>query len=124
MSRVSGYGLASGGGASAGEIRGDAVHAESERELAAVVQVGFEDVPDDPGAREVDDLAVPVVLEGLLHVVGAPAGQAIGHHVPGEVEALHQLVGGAGGRVGLVPACGRFDVRTGIFAEDESEPAG
>src|SRR5689334_20553770 len=82
-----------GGVASAGEIRFDSVHAEGERELAAVVQIVFEHVPDDPGARQVDDLAVPIVLERLLHVGGTPAGNALRHELPGTVEALNELGG-------------------------------
>src|SRR5947208_11832913 len=78
----------------AGEIRREPVHAEGERELAAVVQVMLQHMPDDPGARQVNLFAVPVVGEGLSHIVGTPAGQAIRHELPGAVEGLHQLGGG------------------------------
>lgn len=37
-------------GASPGEIYLDAAHAKGERDLAAVAQVVFEDMPDHPGA--------------------------------------------------------------------------
>src|SRR5690348_13491737 len=88
----------------AGEIRRDPVHAEGERELATVVQVMLHHMPDDPGARQVDLFAVPVVGEGLSHLVGTPAGQAIGHALPGAVEVLHQLGGRSRGRAGHIPA--------------------
>src|SRR5207302_4866940 len=82
----------------AGEIRREPVHAEGERELAAVVQVMLHHMPDDPGARQVDWFAVPVVGEGVSHLVGTPAGQAIRHALPGAVEGLHHLGGGWDGR--------------------------
>src|SRR5437588_12682338 len=82
----------------AGEIRRELVHTEGERELAAVVQVVFEHMPDDPGARQLDRRAIPVVGEGLVHVSGTPAGQAIRHALPGAVEALGQLGGSWDGR--------------------------
>ncbi len=82
----------------AGEIRREPVHAEGERELAAVVQIMLHHMPDDPGTRQVDWFAVPVVGEGVSHLVGTPAGQAIRHKLPGAVEGLHQLGGGWDGR--------------------------
>src|ERR1700730_1758463 len=78
----------------AGEIRREPVHAEGEREFAAVVQVMLHHMPDDPGARQVDWFAVPVVGEGVSHLVGTPARQAIRHALPGAVEGLHHLGGG------------------------------
>src|SRR2546423_15599597 len=57
----------------AGEPRRDSVHAQEERQLAAVEQVVLHDMPDDPSARQVNALAVPVVGEGLSHLVGTPA---------------------------------------------------
>src|SRR5438874_10969269 len=70
----------------AGEIRREPAHAESERELAVVVRVMLHHMPDDPGARQVDRFAVPVAGEGLWHIVGTPAGQAIRDALPGAVE--------------------------------------
>src|SRR5947199_10631393 len=70
----------------AGEICRKPVHAEGERELAAVVQVMLHHMPDNPGSRQVNLFAVPVV--------GTPACQAIRHELPGAVEALGQLGGG------------------------------
>ena len=83
----------------AGEIRREPVQAEDERELAAVVQVMLHYMPDDPGARQVNLLAVPVVGEGSSHILGTPAGQTIRHELPGAVEALSQLGGGRDGRL-------------------------
>ena len=76
----------------AGGIGREPVHAEDERELAAVVQVMLHHMPEHPGARQVDVLAVPVVGEGLAHVGGTPPR----HALPGAVEGLHNLVGRAG----------------------------
>src|SRR5207237_8034189 len=82
----------------AGEFRREPVHAEGERELAAVVQVVFEHMPDHPGARQLDWRAIPVVGKGLVHVGGTPARQTIRHELPGALEALGQLGGGWDGR--------------------------
>src|SRR5213082_476415 len=88
----------------AGEIRREPVHAEGKRELAAVVQVMLHHMPDDPGARQVDLFAVPVVGESLVHVGGTPARQTIRHELPGAVEALDQLGDGWDGRPQFQPA--------------------
>src|SRR3984893_3531511 len=77
----------------AGENRREPMHAEGERELAAVVQVMLHHMPDHPGARQVNLFAVPVVGKGLVHVSGTPARQAIRHELPGAVEGLPQLGG-------------------------------
>src|ERR1051326_4093479 len=82
----------------AGEIRREPVQAEGEREFAAVVQVMLHHMPDDPGTRYVDWLAVPFVGEGVSHILGTPAGQAIRYELPGAVEGLHHLGGGWDGR--------------------------
>jgi hypothetical protein len=108
----------------AGEIGREPVHTQGEREFATVVQVVFHHMPDDPGARQVDVLAVPVVGEGLLHVVGAPARQALGHALPGAVEGLHHLGGCSGGRAVLIQARVRLHVGVAVFAQEMGEPAG
>ena len=108
----------------AGEIRREPVHAEGERELAAVVQVMLHHMPDDPGARQVDWFAVPVVGEGVSHLVGTPAGQALGHALPGVVEGLHHLGRRSGRRPGHIPARVRLHVGTAVFAQELGEPAG
>src|SRR5512146_2050143 len=111
---------------SAREIRREPIHAEGERDLAAVVQVVLEHVPDDPRARKLDALAVPVVGEGLPHVGGTPAGKAISHELPGVVERLRQL-GAEGTRRScrpyrLVPACIRAQRLAAILAQELGEP--
>jgi hypothetical protein len=108
----------------AGEIRREPVHAKGKRELAAVVQVMFHHMPDDPGARHVDVLAVPVVGEGVSHILRTPARQTIRHALPGAVEGLHQLGGRSGARAGLIPARERLHVGTAVFAQELGEPAG
>jgi hypothetical protein len=105
------------------EIRREPVHAEGERELAAVVQVMLHHMPDDPGARQVDVLAIPVVGKGVSHLVGTPAGQAIGHALPGAVEGLHHLGGRLGRRAGHIPARVRLHVGAAVFAQELGEPA-
>ena len=73
--------------------------------------------------------AVPVVGEGLSHIVGTPAGQAIGHELPGAVEGLHQL-GGGSGWVPPAPAQPRSNSHTpssscaAVFAQELGEPVG
>src|SRR6266446_5120704 len=112
----------------AGEIRREPVHAEGERELAAVVQVMLQHMPDDPGARQVNLFAVPVVGEGLSHIVGTPAGQAIRHELPGAVEGLHQLGGGWDGcpqlQGNLVPTRIHLHLRAFVLAQEIGEPVG
>ena len=112
----------------AGEIRREPVHAEGERELAAVVQVMLHHMPDDPGARQVDWFAVPVVGEGVSHIVGTPAGQAIRHALPGAVEGLHHLGGGWDGRPqrqrNLVPTRIHLHLLTAVLAQEIGEPVG
>src|SRR5579875_699362 len=101
----------------------NAVHAEGERKLATVVQVVFHDMIDDPCARQVDDLAVPVILEGLLHILVVPARQAGGHHIPGEVERPRQFLPCARGRILRVPLCDCLYLVVPL-AQHEGEPAG
>src|SRR6266699_4624340 len=112
----------------AGEIRRESVHAEGERELAAVVQAMLHHMPDDPGARQVDWFAVPVVGEGVSHLVGTPARQAIRHELPGAVESLHHLGGGWDGRPKLqrhlVPTRIPLHLRAFVLAQEISEPGG
>src|SRR5438067_6698652 len=112
----------------AGEIRREPVHTEGERELAAVVQVVFEHMPDDPGARQLHCRAIPVVGKGLVHVGGTPARQTIRHELPGAVEALGQLGGGWDGRPqlqrNLVPTRIHLHLLAAVFAQEIGEPAG
>src|SRR6266581_620719 len=112
----------------AGEIRREPVHAEGEREFAAVVQVVLHHMPDDPGARQVDWFAVPVVGEGLSHLVGTPAGQAIRYELPGAVEGLHHLGGGWNGRPqlqrNLVPTRIHLHLRAFVLSQELGEPVG
>src|SRR5438309_9240546 len=112
----------------AGEFRREPVHAEGERELAAVVQVVFEHMPDHPGARQLDWRAIPVVGKGLVHVGGTPARQTIRHELPGAVEALGQLVDGWDGcpqrQRNLVPTRIHLHLRAFVFAQEIGEPVG
>ncbi len=108
----------------AGEIRRHPVHTQGERELAAVVQVMLHHMPDDPGARHVDVLAVPVVGEGLVHVGGTPAGQTIRHALPGALEGLHHRGGRSGWRAWLIPARVGLHIGAAVFAQELGEPAG
>ena len=105
------------------EIRREPVHAEGEREFATVVQIMLQHMPDDPGARQVNVLAVPVVREGAPHLVGTPAGQAIGHALPGAVEGQHHLNGRSGRRAGHIPVRIRLHVGATVFAQELGEPA-
>jgi hypothetical protein len=115
-------------GASDGELRVDPVHAEGERDLAAMVQVVFEHMPDHPGARQLDWRAIPVVGKGLVHVGGIPARQTIRHELPGAVEALGQLGGGWDGHPqrprNLVPTRIHLHLLAAVFAQEIDEPVG
>src|SRR5258706_13519263 len=112
----------------AGETRRETVHAEGERELAAVVQVVCEHMPDHPGARQLDWRAIPVVGKGLVHVGGTPARQAIRHELPGAVEALGQLGDGWDGwpqrQRSLVPTRIHLHLLAAVFAHEIGEPEG
>jgi len=112
----------------AGEIRREPVHAEGERELAAVVQIMLHHMPDNPSARHVNLFAVPVVGEGVSHIVGTPAGQTIRHELPGAVEALHHLGSGWDGRPqrqrNLVPPRVHLHLLAAVFAQEIGEPVG
>src|SRR5260221_552962 len=110
----------------AGELCRDPVHAERERDFAAVVQVVLDQVPDDPGARQMDDGAIPVIGEGLLHVGGTPARHTSGHQMPDMVEGLHELGGGGDGRpqpqCNLVPARDCLQLLPAVLAKEFGEP--
>ena len=112
----------------AGEIRREPVHAEGERELAAVVQVMLQHMPDDPGARHVNVFAVPVVGESLVHVGETSARQTIRHALPGAVEALGQLGDGWDWHPklqrNLVPTRIPLHLRACVFAQELGEPVG
>jgi hypothetical protein len=69
-------------------------------------------------------LAVPVVGEGLPHIVGTPAGQTLGHALPSAVEGLYHLGGCSGGRAGHIPVLVRLHVGAAVFAQEFGEPAG
>ena len=110
------------------EIRREPVHAEGEREFATVVQIMLQHMPDDPGARQVNLFAVPVVGEGVSHIVGTPAGQTIRHALPGAVEALHHLGSGWDGcpqrQRNLVPPRVHLHLLATVFAQETGEPVG
>src|SRR5689334_5950536 len=89
-----------------------------------MMQVMLHHVPDDPGTRQIDLFAVPVIREGLSHVVGTPASQTSGHALPGVVEGLHHLGGRGGGRASLIQTCVRFHVDSTVFAQELREPTG
>jgi hypothetical protein len=102
------------------------VQAQSVRKFAAVVQVMLQHMPDHPGARQLDWFAVPLVGEGLAHIGGTPASQAIGHALPGTVEGLHHLGGGGDGcsqrqRI-LVPTRILLHLLAAVFAQEHGEP--
>src|SRR5579875_3388116 len=66
----------------AGKLSRNVMHAEGKGELAAVVQIMLHHVPDNPGARQLYALTIPVIGKSLPHIVGAPTGQAVCMHCP------------------------------------------
>jgi hypothetical protein len=87
-----------------------------------MVHVMCEHMPHHIGTLQLHWLAIPIVGKGLLHIAGTPASQAIGHHVPGEVDGLGQLGSGWDGCTRLVPVGGRFHLRTAVLSQEPGEP--
>src|SRR5438876_167234 len=110
------------------EIRREPMYAQNKRELAAVMQVMLQHMPDHPGTRHVNRLAVPLIGEGVSHLVGAPSRQTIRHKLPGVVERLHQLGYGWDRRPQrkrrLIPTLIPLHLRTSFFAHEIDEPVG
>ncbi len=70
--------------------RGDAVRAEDDRCLTAVMQVVLDQVPDDVLAREAL-LARICGREDVIQVIDRPALEASLQHAPGGVESVHDV---------------------------------
>jgi hypothetical protein len=67
---------------------GQAVHAEREKQLATVMQVVLDQVPEDPLACQ---RAVDGMLDDALQVGRRPVVQAVRDHRPGRIKPAHQL---------------------------------
>jgi hypothetical protein len=93
------------------------VLAGDQEQLAAVVHIVLDDVPDDPLARE--RLVAPDKL--LAKIGGGPAFQAVVDHPPGALQPLFQLGGAALGLAVVIP--GLQLLQPGVtLAHDGVEP--
>src|SRR2546428_14184410 len=71
---------------------GEAVHAEGVGNLATVVDIMLDDVPDDPSAGVGIDLAFPLILDSRLQICERIASQHLLHDLPGFFPSAHQLI--------------------------------
>src|SRR5579875_1777884 len=69
--------------------------AQRQTDLATMVQVMLDHMPDDPLARA----GAPTCEKLLIQIVGCPAGQAVAHRPPGNLKPLLEF----GGIVGPAP---------------------
>ncbi len=100
------------------EIRGaQTVHAQGEGKLSSMVKIVFDDVPDDPLARE----CIFAPTEGLIQVGEVPARQAVLDHLPGGVESTGEFGGAARGCAIVVPGQHWLEVSPAL-AHDVVEP--
>ena len=79
------------------------MHAERQEQLAAVVQVVLENPPDDPLARIAVGLLALLLDEDIGQTSWRPAVEALAHHLPGRLQSLDQLGGGARWRAVRIP---------------------
>src|SRR2546429_6897898 len=71
---------------------GETVHAEGVGNLAAVMYVVLDDVPDDPSAGVGVYLAFPLILDRRLQIRERIASQHLLHDLPGFFQSAHQLI--------------------------------
>src|SRR5205085_12283137 len=71
---------------------GEAVHAEGVGDLATVMYVVLDDVPDDPSAGVGVYLAFPLILDRRLQICERIASQHLLHDLPGFFQSAHQLI--------------------------------
>ena len=96
---------------------------ERQRDLAAVVDIVFQDVPNNPTARTGDERAIRALpRERLGEIGGRPAVEAPGDHRPCSLQALDELGGGARRCAVVVPAVERVERRVAL-AHPAPEPA-
>src|SRR5215813_13989588 len=67
------------------------MHAERERDLTAVMQIMFNEVPDYPRARDGRWLAGVLACIGLLPVGRGPTGDRFLHPLPRSLQAIDQF---------------------------------
>ena len=70
---------------------GEAVHAEGVGDLAAVMEVMLEDVPDDPSAGDGVYLAVRLILDSRLQIRQCIASQHLLQDLPGLLQSAYQF---------------------------------
>src|SRR5438876_11382552 len=94
---------------------GEAVHAEGVGDLAAVMYVVLDDVPDDPSAGVGVYLAFPLILDSRLQICERIASQHLLHDLPGFFQSAHQLIRGAWETPRPIPLMKSAEVLIALF---------
>src|ERR1700694_266760 len=74
------------------------IRAEKKRDLAAMMEIVLDNVPDNPLACQVKHLAIARFLEDVIEVGRRPAGERGLEHMPGDFEAVDQFCDASAGR--------------------------
>src|SRR6266508_544581 len=99
------------------------MHAECEADLAAMMQIMFNEMPDNPLPRDNRGLAVIVVARiSLLPVGRRPAGDRFLHTLPRGLQAVDQFVSTAFWHSLTIP-CAQIRKLLAAFAHQLIEPA-
>src|SRR4029450_8589816 len=92
---------------------GQAVAAQDQRDLAAVVEIVLDQVPDDPLPGEGLGARRPPARELDGQIVRCPTPQTVVDHRPRPFETLDDLGGGGGGGGAALPGRARGRARRG-----------
>src|SRR5437667_11876616 len=92
-----------------------------ERNFAAVVKVMFDNVPEDPLAREAIGFLVMYTRENIVQVGGCPASEGRINHLPRGLKPANQLSGTSWGCVRFIPFFQWSNLST-AFAHEHVEP--
>jgi len=99
------------------------MHAQGQRNFAAMMEIVLDNVPDNPLACQVKHLAIARFLEDVIEVGGRPAGERGLEHVPGDFEAVDQFCDASGGRAFFIPGFQGQDNLCVAFAHALVKPA-
>src|SRR5215469_12969004 len=81
----------------------ETMHAEGVSDLATVMDVMFDDVPDDPSAGVGIDLAFPLLLDSRLQICERIPSHYLLHDLPGLLQSAYQFTCGARWAPRLLP---------------------
>src|SRR5215207_2484053 len=99
------------------------MHAEREADLAAVMDIMLNEMPDDPLPRDDRRLAIVIVARiGLLPISRCPAGDCLMHALPCGLQAADQFVSTARWHSLAIP-CTQIRKLLAAFAHQLIEPA-